>query len=358
MGVLGGFKMPEDNLSLQPDVQTPEVGVEQPAQDSTQVTPAVEPAQSEGENFDFGIDEDGNVVFSDGFGEKPEETDGEEEPPEKEQAQEPATYKVKVNGEELEVPLNELLNGYMRQADFTQKTQALADQRRSLEAPVQNQQPQQQIQPQQQQQVQQQAQEQQPTPFTQKNYYEQLANYAKTQVQNNMGEDFDEFNPVHIAALADEVTNVKAHIIQTQQAQMQEQQAKEKMQNDFNGVYNKYSQDPNFHEIDNLAQQRLEELPYKQAKIIQQAFDTCNTTLIDQYMAAVRDDFYHTNSQHQVQNPIKQAIRPKVNPPYIESGGTSKPQAPVARQIDYSKLGNMTTDQQAQVFSKLGLTKL
>lgn len=40
--------------------------------------------------------------------------------------------KIKVNGEEREVPLAELRNGYMRQADYTVKTQDLANQRDQL----------------------------------------------------------------------------------------------------------------------------------------------------------------------------------------------------------------------------------
>jgi hypothetical protein len=41
--------------------------------------------------------------------------------------------KLKVDGEELEVPLKEALSGYQRQADYTRKTQELAAQRQSLQ---------------------------------------------------------------------------------------------------------------------------------------------------------------------------------------------------------------------------------
>ena len=41
--------------------------------------------------------------------------------------------KVKVHGQEVEVPLGEALNGYMRQADYTQKTQANAEALRMAE---------------------------------------------------------------------------------------------------------------------------------------------------------------------------------------------------------------------------------
>jgi len=41
--------------------------------------------------------------------------------------------KLTVDGEEIEVPLAEALNGYQRQADYTRKTQELAEQRRQVQ---------------------------------------------------------------------------------------------------------------------------------------------------------------------------------------------------------------------------------
>jgi len=41
--------------------------------------------------------------------------------------------KVVVDGEELEVPLKEAVSGYQRQADYTRKTQQLADERRGVQ---------------------------------------------------------------------------------------------------------------------------------------------------------------------------------------------------------------------------------
>jgi hypothetical protein len=43
-------------------------------------------------------------------------------------------YTVRVDGEEVEVSLDELLSGYSRTQDYTRKTMALADQRKSLES--------------------------------------------------------------------------------------------------------------------------------------------------------------------------------------------------------------------------------
>ena len=59
------------------------------------------------------------------------ESEEEAEPEEEEAA--PATYRVKVDGEEVEVTLDELQKGYSRTQDYTRKTQALAEQRKAAE---------------------------------------------------------------------------------------------------------------------------------------------------------------------------------------------------------------------------------
>lgn len=48
--------------------------------------------------------------------------------------EEARTYRVKVNGEEIEVTEDELLNGYSRQQDYTRKSQELAERRKAIEA--------------------------------------------------------------------------------------------------------------------------------------------------------------------------------------------------------------------------------
>ncbi len=49
-------------------------------------------------------------------------------------AEEDLKYTIKVDGEELEVGIEELKNGYQRQADYTRKSQALAEQRKETES--------------------------------------------------------------------------------------------------------------------------------------------------------------------------------------------------------------------------------
>jgi hypothetical protein len=62
---------------------------------------------------------------------QPEETEASEET---EEVEEPPRYRVKVDNEEMEVTLDELLKGYSRTSDYTKKTQTLAEQRKAVEA--------------------------------------------------------------------------------------------------------------------------------------------------------------------------------------------------------------------------------
>ena len=51
-----------------------------------------------------------------------------------EQVEEKPRYKVKASGEEIEVTLDDLIKGYQREADYTKKTQTLAEQRKQVES--------------------------------------------------------------------------------------------------------------------------------------------------------------------------------------------------------------------------------
>lgn len=58
----------------------------------------------------------------------------EEGAPDGEPSEEEKRYTVKIDGKEVEVPLSELVNGYQRQQDYTQKTMAAAEARKTAEA--------------------------------------------------------------------------------------------------------------------------------------------------------------------------------------------------------------------------------
>lgn len=60
--------------------------------------------------------------------------EGTEETSQPESTPEVQTFRVKVDGEEVEVPLDELLKGYSRTSDYTRKTQKIAEERKALES--------------------------------------------------------------------------------------------------------------------------------------------------------------------------------------------------------------------------------
>ena len=63
-----------------------------------------------------------------------EEDEPQEDQVEEEESEQPQLYTIKVDGEDTQVTLEELQNGYSRQRDYTRKTQELAQQRKAIEA--------------------------------------------------------------------------------------------------------------------------------------------------------------------------------------------------------------------------------
>ena len=126
-----------DELKFKFDLQTFADGVADGATDTGMEQPDVDSVVDD-DVPDFGIDEDGNpVFFNEGAFGSDDEVEGDEDPSgeadQPGQPEEPETFIVKVNGQEQEVTLDELLHGYMRNQDYTRKTQALAEERRSLQ---------------------------------------------------------------------------------------------------------------------------------------------------------------------------------------------------------------------------------
>ena len=102
---------------LEPEEATPETQESAPTEDVEESTE---------ETQDEPLEEE---VLED---ESEEEEAEEEESEEDEVEEEPEVYAVKVDGEELEVSLDELVQGYSRHSDYTRKTQELASQRDNM----------------------------------------------------------------------------------------------------------------------------------------------------------------------------------------------------------------------------------
>jgi len=91
-----------------------------------------EEEQHSDSGLEDGIEEDG--IEAESY-EDSEEVDGDYDGSDEEQLEsDSASYRVIVDGKEMQVPLDELISGYQRGSSFTQKSQSLADERREFEA--------------------------------------------------------------------------------------------------------------------------------------------------------------------------------------------------------------------------------
>jgi hypothetical protein len=108
---------------LAPEEDTQEEAVIEEAEE------VIEPEIDEFEEQDEELVDEEDLEYDD-------EEDGEEET-EVEEVEEQPVYRVTVDGEEIEVTQDELINGYSRQQDYTRKTQELANQRKTIEQQAQ-----------------------------------------------------------------------------------------------------------------------------------------------------------------------------------------------------------------------------
>ena len=102
-----------------------------PEEDNQGEAEALDPetGEEEAEYDDEASDEEQSEYEDDS--EPDEEVDEDEEPTQ--ELPDDLTIKVKVNGEEQEVTLAELRNGYSRNSDYTRKAQALAEERKAFQ---------------------------------------------------------------------------------------------------------------------------------------------------------------------------------------------------------------------------------
>ena len=76
-----------------------------------------------------------NEVEEESEEDEPDDTEDEDEDSDDEvEVEERKTFRVKANGEEKDVTLNELVEGYQKGSDYTKKSQELATQRKAVEA--------------------------------------------------------------------------------------------------------------------------------------------------------------------------------------------------------------------------------
>ena len=187
----------------------------------------------------------------------------------------------------------------------------------------------------------------------QKAYLDQVDTYCKDRVKQLFGEDFDEYNSKHMAAYVNEVGNVKAATMQRVNEMKQQEAEKAAASQRIASVANKYRQDPNFDTINQLALNSLQSLPYKMYVEVQDALRTGNAEVIDNYMQAVSNIYYHRGNQpQQAPQPMSRPVQQQVRPPYVEPTNNRGAMPQAQKTVDYAALGHMTNDQQAAYVSR------
>lgn len=314
-----------DELEKQVDTQD-EQEVEQPVEGT--------PQDDSNEEPEFYLDEDGELKWNtDEFDSKDDEDSEEEQPEsteeeqESEPEQEEPTYKVKVDGEEVEVTQDELLRGYMRQKDYTQKTQALAEQRRQFE----------QYRPQYQQPQYQQPQEQP------QEKGESLNDIAKTLAARQLGldspEDLSELDFDHITA----VVEAKQALLNQRNAMMYRQHNIDNLEAQLR------SEEPKYDEIMANINDAMQNLPVGRFNRLKQAYNEGNPEPLREFFKEMQKDYYSKAIQkvEGKKKPSVPVVEHSANTPIQRSGKRNK--------VDFKKFGHMSSDQKAQVLIDMGL---
>lgn len=283
---------------------------------------------------EFGLDKDGNLQWNTDEYSQYDNEDSEEEQPldddEEGQVQtndEEPKYTVKVNGEDVEVTQEELLRGYMRQSDYTRKTQALADERQRIEN-YYRQQPQPQYRPQEQVSEPQQA--------------TNLNDIAKQIAARNLGldspDDLSELDFDHITA----VVEAKQGLLNQRNQMMSRQQNINNLEAQLR------NEEPEYDRIMERVQEEMANIPYREFVKLQNAYETGNVEPLR--------DFFHTVQKDYYSKAIKKNGQSKRNVPVVErSGNTPVSQRQPRKRFDFKKLGQMTSDEKAQLLIKMGI---
>mgnify|MGYP001350189106 CR=1 FL=1 len=207
------------------------------------------------------------------------------------------------------------------QADYTRKTQALAEQRKKLSVPEETPPPVQQFQPQPEQ-----------APVSEQSYMEWFGGAAKDVACRMLGiqpDKFDEFNPQHIVGLNLATTRLNEEI----QRQAQQRQALETRKQQYSEMLEELrSSEPHFAEIDAWGRTYVESLPYTEYSRVMKTFASGDMAAIKTELLKIRKAWYDKQTVTQT-------------PPVLESAGSD--QTPPRKRVPLDRLGSMSEDEQA-----------
>jgi len=167
---------------------------------------------------------------------------------------------------------------------------------------------------------------------------ETIYNVAKQRVEVLLGEKFDELNPKHIAALSLEVGKISQEVARQKAVQQK--------------YFELRKSEPYFDQIDAYARQKLETLPYREAKRIEQAILAGNFDVLFSFWESCRREFYQKlEASKQPQAQAQSQTKPEPTP--VEEPG--KGEVEQKKRFDVRKLAYMNDDEQAQALIELGL---
>ncbi len=310
---------------------------EQELEQSQQGTP-----EEQGKEPEFTLDKDGNFAwntseYEEKYKEEDSEPEQEEEQPEtdtegddtSDQEEEPK-FKVKVDGEEIEVTQDELLRGYMRQRDYTQKTHQWAEQRKQFE----QYQPQQQYQQPQQENYQQRS-NQQPSA----DLNAMAKDIAARQLGLDSADDLSELDFNHITA----VVEAKQALLNQRNSMMTRQQNIDNLEAQLR------SEEPRYDDIMRNIGDTIQNLPVSRYQKLQKAYNEGNPEPLRELFKEMQKEYYAKSIQK-----VEQKKKPTV--PVVEHA-TNTPVVPTKRgkKIDYAAFGKMDTEQKSKILLDLGL---
>ena len=227
-----------------------------------------------------------------------------------------AGTEVKVDGEEVEVTQEELLRGYMRQSDYTRKTQQLANERQQVEQFYA------------QRQMYQQPQQPQSPPEQQENLNDIAKRLAAQRLGLDSPEDLSELDFDHITA----VVEAKQALLNQRNSMMARQQNIDNLEAQLR------SEEPKYDEIMANINDAMQNLPVSRFNQLKQAYAYGNPEPLREFFREMQKEYYSKAIKKVEQNKNKSV--PKV----VQTSNTPVEKQAQRKKIDFRKLGAMSTD--------------
>lgn len=258
------------------------------------------PEDKSDEEPEFALDEDGNLHWNtDEYDHLNDEDSQEEQPIQEEETESKDTggepkYTVTVDGQDIEVTQEELLRGYMRQSDYTRKTQQLANDRHRVEefyeqSRRQFQQPQ-----------------EPPQQTSPTDAEKELNTVAKKMAAQRLGleseEDLSELDFDHITA----VVEAKQALLNQRNFMMNRRMNIDNLENQLR------QEEPQYNEIMRMVEQKMPTMPYNEVAKLQRAYNEGNPEPLRALFHQVQKDYY-SNAIQKVDDKRNRTV-PKVVP--------------------------------------------